>query len=150
MIPGDTQCPTNCSYHKNDNKEQIWCFKQKNVYLNYTAECPKCPGSQEKSGFCYSILKGDWGNIYPCPLSQEELLDNLTSQMKRKLVQRYENQRDELEAYIENLNALNDTIKNITAENKDTRIISDCSTFAEFLQKNLSDLEFKRRVEQLL
>ena len=69
--------------------------------------------------------------------------------MKRKLVQRYENQRDELEAYIKNLNALNDTIKNITAEKKDTRIISDCSTFAEFLQKNLSDLEFKRRVEQL-
>ena len=69
--------------------------------------------------------------------------------MKRKLVQRYENQRDELEAYIENLNTLNDTIKNITADNKKTRIISDCSTFAEYLQENLSDLEFKRRVEQL-
>ena len=69
--------------------------------------------------------------------------------MLEKLVIRYENQRDELVAYIDNLNDLNDIIKNITADNRKTRNIFNCSSFAEFLQKNLTDLESKRRVEQL-
>ena len=67
--------------------------------------------------------------------------------MLEKLVKRYEDQRDDLMALIDNLNALNDTIKNITTK-KNTRIIFNCSSFVEFLQKNLTDLEFKRQVEQ--
>ena len=66
--------------------------------------------------------------------------------MLEKVVIRYEDQRDDLMALIDNLNALNDTIKNITTE-KNTRIIYNCSSFVEFLQKDLDDLEFKRRVE---
>ena len=147
MIPGNTQCPTNCSYYKDDDQEQIWCFKHEHTHLNYTAECPECPGSQENSGHSQSILKGDWGRIYPCPLPQEALLENLTVPMLETLVKRYENQRDELEDYIENLNVLHDTIKNITEDNINTRIFFNCSSFAEFLQKKLSDLELARRVE---
>ena len=35
-IPDNTQCPANCSYLKDDNQEEIWCFKQENIDLNYT------------------------------------------------------------------------------------------------------------------
>ena len=66
--------------------------------------------------------------------------------MLEKLVERYENQIKDLKDYIENLNALNDIIKNITTKKEDRRIISVCSSFAKFLQSNLDDLEFKRQV----
>ena len=65
--------------------------------------------------------------------------------MLEKLVERYENQIKDLEDYLENLNALNDIIKNITT--KDRRTISNCSSFVKSLPKDLDDLEFKRRVE---
>ena len=87
----------------------------------------------------------DVGNNYPCPLPQDAL--NLTVPMLEKLVERYENQIKDLEDYLDNLNALHNIIQNITTREEDRRIISDCSSFAKFLQLNLDDLEFKRRVE---
>ena len=74
-------------------------------------------------------------------------MKNLSIPLLEKLIIRYEDQIDDLVAFIDNLYALNDTIKNITAEKKNTRISFNCSSFAEFLQENLTDLEFKRQVE---
>ena len=97
------------------------------------------------------LLKGDWGNIETCPVSDEELMEkNLTIQMLTTLLHRYQNQMLEIETFSENLNALNDTIENISKEKEVGRTVSNfftCSTFAEFLSHNLNDLEFKRQVQ---
>ena len=70
--------------------------------------------------------------------------------MLTTLLNRYEFYLLEQDAYFDFLNDLNDTIKNITNGKKDTRTISSffgCSSFADFLTKNLNDLEFKREVK---
>ena len=67
--------------------------------------------------------------------------------MLTTLLNRYEYQQSEQEAYLIFLNDLNDTIKNIPTEKRESRTISNffrCNSFADFLTKKLNELEFKR------
>ena len=83
-----------------------------------------------------------------CPITETELLEsNLPIPMLTTLLNRYEYQQSEQEAYLNFLNDLNDTIQNITSEKRESRAISKffkCNSFADFLTKKLKDLEFKR------
>ena len=88
-----------------------------------------------------------------CPITEKELLKrNLPIPMLTTLLNRYEYQQSEQEAYLIFLNDLNDTIQNITTEKAERRTISKffrCNSFADFLTKKLKNLEFKRGAKNL-
>ena len=159
LIPNNTQCPSNCSYYKDFNEEEIWCFKHGGVNINYT-ECTKCPGTLIDRSLVTPnryILKGDWGYLEPCPVDPEKMIKekNLSTPMIKTLRDRYEGQILELQTFSEDLTALNDIINNITIEKNNIRATSKfftCSSFLELLSRNFDDddgldLEFKRQVE---